>query len=217
MKVPGEYVGQKIRQSIGAGTLFGIEPADGELAAILEELKSPQSAIYQNAITRQKNKKVTFPYGPDQALSLVASLSLVAETEEQAQSLLDEAFDQLRAVILEDQAAPTLSKRESMLCAGFFSLGIKAGQLIGILQDELRKKAKKVKRRQSDGGRKSPKYPPKHRPAIILALDEYIAGQIKQNQFIRQVLSICKRGPSKDTARQWAAKRRAGKPIWKEE
>lgn len=211
MKVTTGYVVASIRKSIGAGTIHGIEQ---ELSPLFDYYRSPVAAAYCNAFTQQEQRQVEFPFDAEHAIALAASISVAAESGEQAQAIIDEAFDSLRAVMLGEQDAATLTPREQMLCAGFFSLGLKAGMLAGVKQDVLRAKAKKIQQAQRQAGALS-KYQA-HAARILEKLDAYIRGESKQVVLIEQVREISGHRPSKDTVREWAHKRKSGLPIWQQ-
>jgi hypothetical protein len=201
------------RQSSGAGTLYGFE---GDIQQILDQYKTPQSAIYKNCDTNNSPTLLEFTYSPFHAMTLVQHLSLVGEEQDEAQTLLNLAQD-TRVVILGDQENFLLSERETMLAAAFFELGLKAGMTAGLHQDELRKKAKKTKQGQSKAGKNAKnKHYMLHVKEIYKLLDEHITGG-KQEACIAAIEAVCGKRPDPKTIRAWRNRRSEGRPLWEQQ
>ena len=211
MKIIHIFGNKKTSPPKGIDTIYGIK---AEITPILSRLRSPVQATYKNAYTDLKERLIRFDFAPDRAIALAASLSMVAESQAEAQSLIDEAFNDVRAVVLGAQDDSVLSERETMLCAAFFSLGLRAGRTAGLLADKTRIKAKKERSAKIRAGEKSPYW--LKREEITVVIDEYIQCPTKKVVLYHEIKDAGGREnlPDKATVKPWLKNRLEGKPIF---
>lgn len=208
MKVTTTHVVQTVRKSMGAGTLHGV---DGDPRQLESDLQSPVSFRVQNFRTGGKQVELEFPFGPEAAIGLAMNVSMLAETQEAAQELVDCRETMLAVMVGDKPASYDLTEREAMIAAAFFDMGTKVGKVAGVTGDDLRRVAKDRLRAQRSAGRRSPYS--KFAAELLEPLDEYIAGG-KQSVFIATVREKTGKSPDKKTVRQWADRRRQGLHVW---